>query len=317
MNRAGRLEKTAMPTREEARLQALEELQLLDTDTEERFDRVCRLGAALFGTPICYVSLMDADRQWFKAACGLPGISESPRANSFCTYVVEMGRTLTIADASLDERFRTNPYVTGPPHIRFYMGHPLSTNEGFVVGTYCVMDTEPRQVTGDYLAWLADLAGVAEREINLHSLVGSQRRILEATARIVGSVPHQEFLHDLLLGLQQEIEVEGLAVALVDDEGLRVSNAQGSLAFSLGTRGALTSRLKRATLPLSGLGNPVPGCFHRQGHTAWWVTIPIRSGDRLLGVLFAEQSGTTSISPLERDVLRVFAAQAALALVWS
>lgn len=129
--------------REFQRLAALQRYAILDTAPEARFDRLTRLASMLFEAPIALVSLVDAERQWFKSSCGLAG-SETPREWAFCAYAIEGTDVLVVPDATRDVRFRDNPLVTGTPHIRFYAGAPLITPDGFGLGTLCVIDHRPR-----------------------------------------------------------------------------------------------------------------------------------------------------------------------------
>ena len=149
---------------EQARLAALAELQILDTPVETRFDRFTRLAAMTFDVPIALVSLVDAERQWFKSHHGLPA-SETPRSMSFCSHAVQARALLVVEDAALDPRFVDNPLVTGEPHIRFYAGHPVYSN-GEAVGTLCIIDHAPRRLSQEQRQVLADLAGLVEVELN-------------------------------------------------------------------------------------------------------------------------------------------------------
>ena len=129
---------------EQARLQALRDLQILNTPPEAEFDDLTWLAARLCDAPIALVSLVDANRQWFKARCGL-GAEQTSRAVSFCAHAIEQDGLFEIPDARQDPRFADNPLVTGTPHIRFYAGMPLVMANGFSLGTLCVIDnTRPR-----------------------------------------------------------------------------------------------------------------------------------------------------------------------------
>ncbi|MDM4767035.1 sensor domain-containing diguanylate cyclase [Pelomonas sp. SE-A7] len=179
-----------LPADEAARLLALQSLHLLDSEREERFDRFTRLARRLFNVPIALVSLIDADRQWFKSAQGLDELVETPRDISFCSHAILQPKALVIADARLDERFVDNPLVTGPPHIRFYAGRPLKAPSGHRVGTLCILDTRPRQLEAEDLTLLDDLADMVEHELDIlllatvDELTGlSNRRGFEALSR--------------------------------------------------------------------------------------------------------------------------------------
>ncbi len=153
-----------MPPDESIRLETLRALNLLDTAPEERFDRLTRMARRMFGVPISLVSLIDANRQWFKSSQGLDA-SEMPRDVSFCGHAILGDDILLIPDAQLDDRFNNNPLVTGNPNIRFYAGCPLKTLNGSKIGTLCIIDSEPRDFSEDDMALLRDLAAMAEQEI--------------------------------------------------------------------------------------------------------------------------------------------------------
>lgn len=128
---------------EAARLATLQGYGVLDTPNEPEFDAIVREARAALKVPIVLVSLVDENRQWFKARIGLDA-TETPRCISFCTHALFRSDMLIIPDATQDERFATNPLVTGAPHIRFYAGAPLKAPNGSRIGTLCAIDTRPR-----------------------------------------------------------------------------------------------------------------------------------------------------------------------------
>jgi GAF domain-containing protein len=130
---------------EHRRLRALHGLLILDTPPEERFDKITAFAAEEFGVPIVLVSLVDAQRQWFKSRVGMDGC-ETSRDISFCGHAIHENEVMVVSDASRDERFRDNPLVSGPPHIRFYAGARLVLSGGDAVGTLCLIDRVPRQL---------------------------------------------------------------------------------------------------------------------------------------------------------------------------
>lgn len=179
----------AKPADESARLVTLRSLHVLDTSPEERFDRLTRLAKRLFGVPIALVSLVDADRQWFKSFVGLP-VSETSRDISFCGHAILGDDILMVPDTLEDERFHDNPLVTHPPHIRFYAGCPLRVPNGSKLGTLCLLDIEPRSLSADDRELLRDLARMAEQELAAVQLATmdeltmlSNRRGFEALAQ--------------------------------------------------------------------------------------------------------------------------------------
>ena len=142
---------------EEDRLSTLRSYRVLDSAPERGYDDITELAAFVCGTPISLISFVDEDRQWFKSAYGLDS-RETPRSRGFCAHIVDHGGTLVVEDASQDERFRTNPLVVGEPNIRFYAGAPIVGKTGHVLGTVCVMDTEPRVLTARQISALEALA---------------------------------------------------------------------------------------------------------------------------------------------------------------
>lgn len=158
-----------LPADEDRRLAALRALHLLDTDPEERFDRITRLAQRVFSTSMATFTLIDADRQWFKSEVGAKG-KEDPRDISFCAHAILDPETTVIGDAREDERFRDNPLVTGDPNIRFYAGHPVSGPDGEVLGTLCVIDDAPRRPDDFDAEALREFAAMVEAEVASLSL---------------------------------------------------------------------------------------------------------------------------------------------------
>ncbi|MGN8343329.1 diguanylate cyclase [Pseudomonas sp. SMV71] len=152
------------PENEATRLNSLHSLKLLDTAPEERFDRLTRLARRLFNVPIALVTLVDANRQWFKSNAGLDA-SESGRDVSFCGHAILQDQIMEVCDARQDERFHDNPFVTDSPGIRFYAGQPLGLADGSKLGTLCLIDTRPRKLDDEERELLRDLARMAEEEM--------------------------------------------------------------------------------------------------------------------------------------------------------
>ena len=153
----------AIPEDEALRLKALHSLGLLDTPREERFDRLTRIAARMFDVPTTVISLVDEDRQWFKSKQGL-GADETPRHMSFCAHAVAGNAPLIVPDALADRRFAANPLVVGDPRIRFYAGVPVRSG-GQPVGTLCLIDTKPRDLTDNDIEALQDLGTMVELEL--------------------------------------------------------------------------------------------------------------------------------------------------------
>ncbi|BAW97216.1 two-component hybrid sensor and regulator [[Synechococcus] sp. NIES-970] len=153
---------------EEHRLEALYDACLLDTPPEAAFDFITRLAARLCQTKIALISLVDRDRQWFKSSYGL-AVEETPRMSSFCAHAIHDRTLFEVCDASQDPRFWDNPLVLGAPNIRFYAGMPLQTKDGHCLGTLCVIDDRPKQLSSRERAHLQSLAKQAEQHIHWRS----------------------------------------------------------------------------------------------------------------------------------------------------
>jgi GAF domain-containing protein len=138
---------------EPGRLAALHRYEILDTPKESSFERITGLVKTVLNVPMCAVSLIDTDRQWFKSCVGLT-VSQTTRNISFCTHTIMERQPLHIPDATLDARFAENPLVTGDPFIRSYLGVPLSTPDGYNIGSLCAIDTKARTFSIDQIAVL-------------------------------------------------------------------------------------------------------------------------------------------------------------------
>ena len=157
--------RASLPENEAARLAALDELEILDSAPEERYDRIVRIASEAFDVPIALVSLVDRDRQWFKSCIGLD-VKETPRDMAFCAHAILEDEVLIVPDAFLDPRFADNPLVTGEPHVRFYAGCPLKLPDGNLMGTLCLIDTRPRQLDDGKINLLRDLGKLTEIELS-------------------------------------------------------------------------------------------------------------------------------------------------------
>ena len=155
-------------TDESARLAELRKYRILDTDPERAFDDLTMLASQICGTPIALISLIDADRQWFKSRVGL-SISETSRSVSFCTHAIKQRELYVVADARDNDTFRNNPYVVAENGIRFYAGAPLVTPNGHALGTLCVLDKVPRTLTQDQVDALLALRRQVEALLELRA----------------------------------------------------------------------------------------------------------------------------------------------------
>ena len=166
------------PSNESSRLAALLRFELLDTPAEAMFDNITALAAQICETPIALISLVDAERQWFKSRQGLDA-RETPRELAFCAHAINGETLFEVENALLDPRFRDNPLVTGAPDIRFYAGMPLADSEGHNLGTLCVIDRQPRQLSVQQKGALKLLA---QQAINLFELRLQTRQQQEQAA---------------------------------------------------------------------------------------------------------------------------------------
>jgi two-component system, NtrC family, sensor kinase len=142
---------------ESGRLAALRGYSILDTLPEQIYDDVTALASLVCGTPMSLISLFDAERQWFKSKVGVEP-RETPRSLSFCAHTLPTAETLIVPDARQDPRFKDNPVVTGEMGVRFYAGAPIVEPNGHVLGTVCVVDTQPRSLSPIQIAALQALA---------------------------------------------------------------------------------------------------------------------------------------------------------------
>ena len=173
---------------EARRLRVLLDLNILDTPTEERFDHITRMAARLFDVPMAFVSLVDADRLWFKSRVGFPH-GEAPSAHSFCAHAIRHDEMLVVQDTSIDMRYADSPYVTGFPQVRFYAGLPISHN-GAYIGTFCLADSAPREFGDDERALLRDLANMVANEVSAGALQEAQTRLRRSEASLRALLDH-------------------------------------------------------------------------------------------------------------------------------
>ncbi|MDR6935301.1 diguanylate cyclase [Luteibacter sp. 3190] len=198
------------PIDEQARLARLRALRVLDSAPEDMFDALVLAAAAVTGMPMSLLSLIDENRQWFKANVGLPGVHETPREYSFCQHVVAASGPLEVHDATKDPRFEDNPFVTGAPDVRAYTGFPVQTADGVTLGALCVLDKEPRQLTPQQLEALAHLAEAASVALERRRELLERRESAEqdaAEARRLAQV--SQALEAELRGSQQFLQRTG------------------------------------------------------------------------------------------------------------
>ena len=186
----------AVTHKEADRLEALERRQLLDTPPEPEFDELVELAAAVCGVPISTIALIDERRQWFKAVVGLDS-RETEREIAFCSHTIQQAEMLVVEDAECDARFARNPLVLGEPRIRFYAGIAINSPEGAPVGTLCVIDRQPRQLSAAQKTALEVLA----RQVNARMELRLRRLQMEEAVRA------KEEMNRQLIASQERFQV--------------------------------------------------------------------------------------------------------------
>jgi diguanylate cyclase (GGDEF)-like protein len=173
---------------EAGRVAALERYEVLDTPREKPFEKITSLVQSVMNVPICAVSLVDRERQWFKSIQGLD-VSETPRSMSFCTHTITTSEPLLVRDALEDARFRSNPLVTDEPHIRSYAGVPLKSPDGYNLGALCAIDRVPREFSEAQIGILKSFAALVVDELEL-------RRIAERD-HLTGALTRRGFINQV------------------------------------------------------------------------------------------------------------------------
>lgn len=158
-----------LPENEAQRLQTLRLFDVLDSEPERAFDDITAVSTSIFETPICLITLVDENRQWFKSAHGLD-IDETERDVAFCSHAIHSDETFVVEDARFDFRFSDNPLVEDEPRIRFYAGAPLTVAEDIRIGTLCVIDTTPRSIDPERLHVLEVLRDAVVANLELRRL---------------------------------------------------------------------------------------------------------------------------------------------------
>ena len=171
-----------MELNDRARAQALRRYKILDTDPEKAFDDLTILASSICNTPIALISVIDSDRQWFKSKVGVD-IAETPLEVSFCAVAIKQPDLFVVPDATKDPRFSSNPFVVSEPRIRFYAGAPYTSSDGHPLGTLCVVDTVPRQLTPSQEKALLALSRQVQAQFELRKNLIELRAALEERDR--------------------------------------------------------------------------------------------------------------------------------------
>jgi PAS domain S-box-containing protein len=266
---------------DDRRLLALRELSVLDTPPEPVFDAITALAAQVCEVPIALVSLVDRERQWFKAHVGLPGVKQTPREVAFCHHAIEQAALLEVQDALADPRFRHNPLVTGQPDIRFYAGAPIEVAGGHRIGTVCVIDRQPRQLTQGQRNVLAGLARITSLAL------ADRRSRMDATAALAESEARYRAI----------VEDQSELISVADPDGtLRFVNAAYAHHFGkapqdmvgrnlldfvdVADRAAVASHLA-STVQRKAAASGINRMQSAAGAARWvsWVNRPLRGAD--------------------------------------
>lgn len=177
-----------LPENETDRLAALHRYQILDTDQEEEYDHLTALASYICQTPIALISLVDESRQWFKSSVGVT-VRETPKEMAFCAHAILDNQVLVVEDAMKDPRFVDNALVLSDPYIRFYAGAPLTTPDGFKLGTLCVIDQKPRHLTAEQIQALQHLRIQVEALFSLRHTLYQLNHALDKVKILSGLLP--------------------------------------------------------------------------------------------------------------------------------
>ena len=219
--------KPSTPQNEEKRLAALKGLNVLDTEPEERFDRLTRMAKRMFQVPIALVSFVDKNRQWFKSCIGITA-KETSREISFCGHAINSDDVFIVPDTFKDIRFADNPLVINAPHIRFYVGCPIIVNN-YRLGTLCIIDQSPRTFDDEDIKLIKDLASMVEDELNAIQLA--------TIDELTGLSNRRGFIelgqHSLNLCLREKTNVVLIFIDLDDFKPINdeFGHAEGDLAL--------------------------------------------------------------------------------------
>ncbi len=198
-----------LPENESERLAALRKYEILDSEPEQDFNDIVELASQLCDTPIALITLIDESRQWFKAKIGL-GINETTRDLAFCAHAIHDNDMMVIRDATQDDRFFDNPFVTEDPKIRFYAGMPLITGNGFKLGTLCVIDQKPKDLSELQLKALRILGKQVAKLLDLRAInLGLKNQVLEKTAELRSAFERNVLIMDSSID----------AIIIMDDAG--------------------------------------------------------------------------------------------------
>jgi diguanylate cyclase (GGDEF)-like protein len=286
------------PHEEPRRLQSLREYEILDTPPEPQFDDLTRLAAEICGTPMATIGLIDADRQWFKSKVG-PVPAQTSLEDSFSARTILNGRLSVVPDATRDRRFANSRFVTGAPHVRFYAGAPLTSHDGYALGTLAVLDSVPRSLTHAQEQALQTLARQVMAQLELRRTVARLRH--DAMHDSLTGLPNRALFHQRLgesLSRAKQDPAFRYSVLFLDLDRFKVVN--DSLGHAAGDQ-LLVSIARTLEKCARGLGSQGgAGSFGRQGAGAH--TVARMGGDEFTMLLSGV--GDAEASAAAADVLR-------------
>jgi PAS domain S-box-containing protein len=269
---------------EQKRLAALKRYNILDTAPMLEFDDFTQLASLICQTPISLISLVDEARQWFKSRVGIE-VCETHRSLSFCQHAIQGTELMEIPDAQLDERFCANPLVTGDPYIRFYAGAPLITPDGHRIGTICVIDKSPRQLTGGQRDGLVRLSRHIMRQ-------------LESSIDHTKLIQSSEALRESYERTEQIIDSALDAVVTMDLDGLIISwNPQAEVIFGWSASEVIGKKMSQVIIP------PSYREAHERGHRHLIKTGQATVLNRRIELSALRQDGTEF--PVELTIAKV------------
>ncbi|HZH67362.1 MAG TPA: GAF domain-containing protein [Flavisolibacter sp.] len=232
---------------EKERIEALKSYGILDTPPEAEYDALTSLASKICGTPISLITLVDDTRQWFKSAHGTE-VRETPREHAFCTHaILNPQETLVIPDLRKDERFWDNPLVSGDPHVVFYAGVPLTDNNGFAIGSLCVLDVKEHRLN--------------EFQLNaLRTLAGQVVTIMQLQRRNKNIQTFQKLLEERITELEEAVRLTITTAPAVNQLTQTLAALQQNHAATLSAEGKeLAEKAEKTAFRISGVLEQVRG----------------------------------------------------------
>ncbi|RZL67906.1 MAG: GAF domain-containing protein [Variovorax sp.] len=240
-----------MRERESESIEALFNLEVLDTESEPEFDALAQAAATVCDAPNALISLIDTDRQWFKAQVGFERPSDTPRDRSFCAYAVLGDDLFMVEDASLDARFADHPAVTGEEHLRFYAGVPLRLSNGLQIGTLCVTDSMPRRLDAAQRGALEQLAIAVVRALEGRSAIRQLRQPAEVVLAEMSFEGHIDIALRNVDAAMRELPLNGQEGLLRESDAMSRLSAARLCLTSTETLLGITRRLLNARQPVT------------------------------------------------------------------